>query len=292
MSIAIIANPSAGRGRGNKVAKTAAQVLREKNQDFELLKTAGPQHAVELAYQASRRHEIVAALGGDGTINEVLTGLWETDSKLAIIPGGTGNDYARGLGIPRNPVAALDLLFNGTTVKFDVIKETDRLFGVVSTIGFPSTVLVNVNAHRDSWLKGSPVFLAAVAQTIRELESYQVRITIDQKVIDTKVVGVVLMNMPYGGGGLKFAPNARFNDGQISVVIIRDIGKFALMRALPTVYFGRHVNHPRVEILQGKEVLIEAEQPLTKSFDGDLAGSTPLKARIYPEKAAVIVGRT
>lgn len=290
MSIAIVANPSAGRGRGRKVAESVANVLRDRNQDFELFLTEGPKHAVELAYQASRKHEIVAALGGDGTINEVLSGIWETESKLAIIPGGTGNDYARGLDIPRDPLAALDLIQNGRAVKVDVVKETDRMFGVVSTIGFPSTVLVNVNAHRDSWLKGSPVFLASVAKTIRELESYRVKITLDHKEIDTKVVGVVLMNMPYGGGGLKFAPDARYNDGLISVVIIKEVGKFELMRALPTVYFGKHVNHPKVEILQGKKVRIEAEQPLIKSFDGDLAGTMPLEAEIYPEKAEVIVG--
>lgn len=290
MSIAIVANPSAGRGRGRKVAESVANVLRDRNQDFELFLTEGPKHAVELAYQASRKHEIVAALGGDGTINEVLSGIWETEFKLAIIPGGTGNDYARGLDIPRDPLAALDLIQNGRAVKVDVVKETDRMFGVVSTIGFPSTVLVNVNAHRDSWLKGSPVFLASVAKTIRELESYRVKITLDHKEIDTKVVGVVLMNMPYGGGGLKFAPDARYNDGLISVVIIKEVGKFELMRALPTVYFGKHVNHPKVEILQGKKVRIEAEQPLIKSFDGDLAGTTPLEAEIYPEKAEVIVG--
>lgn len=289
MSVAIIANPSAGRGRAQRVIEKIAGVIRERRLDCELITTTGPKHAIELASKASQNHEIIAALGGDGTINEVITGMWDTKSKLAIIPGGTGNDYARGLGLPREPVAALDVILTGKTTKMDIVRETDRIFGVVSTIGFPSTVLINVNAHRDSWIKGSPVFLAAVVQTIRDLQSYRAQITIDEMEIDTDVVGVVLMNMPWGGGGLKFAPAARYDDSMISVVIIKSIGRWGLMRALPSVYFGKHVNHPRVEILQGKKVRIETEVPLAKSFDGDLEGVTPYEAEIHPQATSVIV---
>lgn len=106
-----------------------------------------------MASQAAEKHEIIAALGGDGTINEVLTGMLNSKSQLAIIPGGTGNDYARGLNIPTNPDDALEVILQRHSVKMDVIKERSRNFGVVSTIGFPSTVLDYVNSHRDSFLR-------------------------------------------------------------------------------------------------------------------------------------------
>ncbi|HOB09816.1 MAG TPA: diacylglycerol kinase family lipid kinase [Limnochordia bacterium] len=290
MSLAIIANPHAGRGRGQRVINTIAGIISERRLDCELLRTVGPGHAIELALKASQTHETIAVVGGDGTVNEVLRGMWQTKSTLAVIPGGTGNDCARGLGIPREPVAALEAVLTGKTARMDVIQEKDRLFGINSTIGFPSAVLVNVNNRRDSWVKGSAAFFAAVVQTIRELKSYIASIVVDETRLETDIAGVVLMNMPWGGGGLMFAPQARYDDGMISVVIIKSVGRWELMRALPSVYSGKHVNHPSVEILQGKKVVIETEVPLIKSFDGDLHGMTPYAAEIVPQAVSVVVG--
>src|SRR5699024_6900101 len=97
MTLAIIANPLAGRGFGAKAARLTEQFLRDKKVDFDLIYTKYEGHAVKLAKQASKNHELVVALGGDGTIREVLEGSWQSKATLGIIPGGTGNDYARGL---------------------------------------------------------------------------------------------------------------------------------------------------------------------------------------------------
>ena len=127
MSIAIIANPLAGRGRGQKVAQAVQELLTNQNIDFEMIFSKYAGHAVELAEQASRKHRIVAALGGDGTAREVLAAVWQTSSAFGVIPGGTGNDYARP-GIPRDIPEA-----SGTTCRrhrpFDVGVEQDRCSG-------------------------------------------------------------------------------------------------------------------------------------------------------------------
>ncbi|NMB38209.1 MAG: diacylglycerol kinase family lipid kinase [Firmicutes bacterium] len=288
MSIAIIANPYAGKGRSKKVAEQVTLKLRDKDVDFEIFFTDYPKQAVELASQAAEKHEIIAALGGDGTINEVLTGMLNSKSQLAIIPGGTGNDYARGLNIPTNPDDALEVILQRHSVKMDVIKERSRNFGVVSTIGFPSTVLDYVNSHRDSFFKGSIVFTAAIIKTIHDLKVHPINITIDGETRQHSVVGVILMNMPYGGGGLMFAPNARYNDGYISVVIIKELKRLELMKTLPLVYFGKHVNHPKVEIIQCRRVSITADESLLKTFDGELESFTPFDAVIHPQAVSVI----
>lgn len=291
LSIAIIANPYAGRGRGKRVTTTITNTLREKNIDFELLTTQYRMHAAELAFQASQKHEIVAALGGDGTINEVLNGMWKTQAKLGIIPGGTGNDYARGLGIPRDPIAALDVILHGNPIQIDVVEERDRNFGVVSTLGFPTTVLEYTETHRDSWIKGPAVFAAGIAYTLHNLRTYHVKITADQQEREFDAVGIVLMNMPYGGGGLKFAPEARYDDGLIWVVVIKEISKLRLLRAFPLVYFGKHTNHPCVDIFTASHIRIETEGELKKSYDGDVMGITPLDARIHPRAAWVMTNQ-
>lgn len=288
MSIAIIANPHAGKGRGKKVAEQVTSILKDKHVDFEIFFTGYPKQAVELAAQATKKHEVIAALGGDGTVNEVLNGILHSKSQLAIIPGGTGNDYARGLNIPTNPDDALKVILQGNIVKMDVVEERSRTFGVVSTIGFPSTVLDYVNSHRDSFLKGPIVFTAAIIKTIHNLKIYPINITIDDETRQLSVVGVVLMNMPYGGGGLMFAPDAHYNDGYIWAVIIKEVTRFELMRTLPLVYFGKHVNHPKVEIIQCQRVSITADESLIKSYDGELDDFTPFNAVIHPQAVSVI----
>ncbi len=289
MSIAIIANPNAGRGRANKVAKQVVEVFQNKQVDFQIHFTRYAKQAIDLAHQASQRHKTIVALGGDGTVNEVLMGMMDSKSKLAIIPGGTGNDYARGLNIPKDANQAAKIILQDYSVKMDVVKEHTRAFGVVSTLGFPSTVLEYVNNHRDSLIKGSLVFAGAIIKTLHNLTSHEVGIVIDGKPRNLSTVGIILMNMPYGGGGLMFAPKARYDDGYISLVIIKDVGAFELLKTLPLVYFGKHINHPAVEIIPCRQVSITSSIRLAKSFDGDLDGFTPLEAVIVPQAVSVII---
>src|SRR5690554_2494985 len=123
MSIAIIANPLAGRGRGQNTAQLTKKILTNQNIDFQLLFSEYAGHAIELAEKASEKHEVVVALGGDGTIREVLEGTWQKAGTLGIIPAGTGNDYTRGLGIPRETGPAIEVLLEGNTTRFDVGME-------------------------------------------------------------------------------------------------------------------------------------------------------------------------
>ncbi|HHT41775.1 MAG TPA: diacylglycerol kinase family lipid kinase [Firmicutes bacterium] len=288
MSIAIIANPLAGRGRGQKVAQAVQELLTNQNIDFEMIFSKYAGHAVELAEQASRKHRIVAALGGDGTAREVLAAVWQTSSAFGVIPGGTGNDYARGLGIPRDIPEALKVLLAGATAPFDVGVEQDRVFGQLACIGFPVDVIIHVNEHRDGLIKGSAAFLAGVAATIRSLRTYPVRITVDGKTFEKDVVGVFVMNMPYCGGGMQFVPEARYDSGVFHVLIIDRISRLDLAVTLPKIYSGKHVSHPAVSIVTGREVSIEGRS-LPVMLDGDIFSARPLHAKILPQAAQVVV---
>lgn len=288
MSIAIIANPLAGRGRGRKVAQAVQQLLTEQKVDFEMLFTQHAGHAIELADKASDKHPVVAALGGDGTAREVLAAVWQKPTAFGVIPGGTGNDYARGLGIPRDIRGALKVLVEGAAGPFDVGLEHDDPFGQLASIGFPVDVIMHVNAHRDGLIKGPAAFLAGVASTLRNLRHYQARITVDDQVVEKDVVGVFVMNMPYGGGGMQFAPQARQDSGEFQVLIVEHISKWDLATTLPKIYSGRHLSHPAVSIVSGKNVTIEGPS-LPIMLDGDIFPARPVKASIRPGAAKVII---
>lgn len=288
MSIAIIANPLAGRGRGAKTAQTAREILTTKNIDHQLIYTEYPGHAIGLARRASQQHEVVAALGGDGTIREVLEGVWQSQASLGIIPGGTGNDYARGLQIPREVGSALEVLLAGRTALFDVGLENDLIFGVSASIGFPVDVLNHVNNHRNGFWKGQAAFLASVVATIRELRTYPIRVTMDGKILERQVVAAFVMNMPYSGGGMKFTPEARHDNGLFHLLLIEDISKPDMAVTLPKIYSGRHVTHPAVTILTGQDIMIESD-PLPIMLDGDIFPSRLFHTKIAPQKARLIM---
>lgn len=291
MSIAIIANPLAGRGRGQKVAQFTKNFLTEQGVDFQLMYTRSAGHAIELAQRASESHETVAALGGDGTIREVLEGIWRSPAALGIIPGGTGNDYARGLGIPREAELAIQTLLHGQEVLFDIGLENDVVFGQMASIGFSADVLEYVNSHRKGFWKGSAAFLAGIVATIRSLRSFPVKIIIDGQAIEKKIIALFALNMPYGGGGMQFAPEARYDSGHFHILLIEEIGKLDFTLTLPKIYSGKHVTHPAVTILTGKEVTIEGD-PLPIMIDGDIFPAQPFHTKIRPKAMRVIAPKT
>lgn len=289
MSIAVIANPLAGRGRGEKTAYLTERILTEKNIDYELIFTESPGHAIDLARRAAEKHEVVAALGGDGTIREVLAGTYDnTRTTLGIIPAGTGNDYARGLGIPRQTAAAINVLLEQDTDMLDIGFFGPHIFGVLASIGFPVDVIEYVNNRRDSRIKGKPAFLSAVAATVRNLKSFPVEIDIDGKHIQRDIVGLFVMNMPYGGGGMKFTPDAHYNCGQFDVLIIGEISRLDLAVTLPKIYSGRHTTHPAIKILRGREINVNGAS-LPIMLDGDIFPAASLHTRLAPQKMKVVM---
>ncbi len=291
MSVAIVANPLAGRGRGQKTAQLAKEVLQAHNMDFQLMYTEYPGHAIELAHRASKNHPVVVALGGDGTIREVLEGTWQSPATLGIIPGGTGNDYARGLGIPHETKQAIEVLLHGKDTLFDVGFENDLIFGQMASIGFSVDVLEYVNTHRDGIWKGSAAFLAGVVATIRHLKSVPVQITVDGEVMEREIIALFALNMPYGGGGMKFAPEARYDSGHFHLLFIEAIGRLDLAFTLPKIYTGKHITHPAVHIVTGKEITVYGD-PLPIMVDGDIFRPRPFHTKIVPQAVRVRIPKT
>ena len=288
MHIAIIANPLAGRLRARRTCALVQSYLKSRDIPFSYYETEYAGHAIALARKAAKTHTIVAGLGGDGTIREVLEGVWNTNAVLGVLPAGTGNDHARSLGIPRDPKAATAVLIEGRAVPMDVGRERDYIFGCVGAVGFPVDVMDNLNNSPLGRTVGKLAYLGAIAKTLQHLRPHPLTITIDGRRIQRDSVGVLVMNMPYAGGGLMFAPKAKYNDGLFSVVIVGKVGRLDLIRTLPKVYKGNHVGHPQIEIIQGCSVTIEPGG-FKKLFDGDLGGETPFRARIEASAARVMI---
>lgn len=284
----VIANPCAGHGRGLRSLERLREAIRRRSLDLQVAPTEAPGHATALARAAAESGEPrIAVMGGDGTISEVANGLVESDTALAVVPMGTGNDIARSLGIPRNLDAALDLALHGGARPIDVGRERDRCFVSVLGVGFPSIVAAEANSIR--WLRGSPAFFVAVYKALHRLRARPLRIVLDGEARETECVAVMVQNTPYTGGGLKMAPEARVDDGELDVVIVETIGRLDLMVNFPRVYRGGHFAHPSFTAHRARSVRVESDETLDKMFDGDLCGSTPMDAEVVPGGLSMVL---
>lgn len=285
----IIVNPHTGRGRSLKALTKAKEVLAKAGWQCGIALTQAPGHAIELARTAAANGTpIVTAIGGDGTVNEVIQGITGTETALAIIPGGTGNDHARSLGIPLAPAKAATLLSQGKIIKMDIGNERDRHFGCLVSIGFPVDVIHHTNTkHR--FLGGSLAILTSVWQTLRELRFHEVTLTLDGERLSISTCGIFVLNTPSVGGGLRFSPTADVTDGLFDVVVIGELTPLQLLYTLPKVYVGKHLNHPALHLYRCRNVQVETAEPLPKMFDGEVIGYTPIEAHIEPKALRVVV---
>lgn len=287
-------NPAAGAGRTAKKWPQIMNMLRSTGLRFEHDLTEAPRHAIELAKSAAKKgYELVVSVGGDGTINEIVNGLYDAgslkDVMLGIISTGTGSDYIRSIGIPRwhkdagqlllNPrklvvdLGAVNYLNNGTMV--------ERLFVNFAGLGFDAEV-VKATTQKFKVLGTIPSYLMGLLSTLLSYKNKEISLKIDGETEERKVCTIVMSNGKYGGGSMYIAPQADPFDGFLDVMIIGDLSKPDLLRSLPRIYKGTHLTHPKVTTKRAKQIEIQANQAMTLQADGELLGGPPASFHILP----------
>ena len=282
----VIANPYAGFGRGRSCIRKLRRRAHELR--LEIVETTGPGHATELARKLIRTGvRRLGVMGGDGTISEVVNATAGSLAELAIFSVGTGNDIARSLGLPYNDLeASLGVARNGQVKEIDVGAAGDRYFVSVLGVGFAAQVAAESN--RLKWLKGHLSFAVAIYKALWKMEPIPLEIELDDRSLSVNCTSVLVLNTPFTGGGLRLAPDANMSDGLFDIVVIDAIGKLNLMKSLPRVYSGSHLDHPNFSLFRSSSVRIRSEVPTGKMFDGDVCGETPVEARVLPRALKVV----
>ena len=293
----LIANPSAGRGRG-AVLERLREALRQRDVTHDAVVTEGPGHASVLARQAvddGRRY--VVAVGGDGTVHEVVNGLVDVetgqaraeDLVLGVAAAGSGCDLARTFGLDRDPEVIARHLAGETTMGFDVgrITVTDQqggqrrvLFANIAEAGYGGLVTDLAN-RLPRWVGPARYHLATVS-AIRRFRLVRTRVVVDHTEVEEELSNVIVANGQFFGGGLRVAPRALPDDGRFNVQVWR--GKPAdVLRALPDLRVGEHLDREDVREWQSTTVRIEAETPLVIEADGEVLGTTPATIDLLPQ---------
>lgn len=290
MRALVIVNPVAGRGQVRENLPALRRKLEAALPGSDLVLTEASGHAERLAREAAEaKYERVVAVGGDGTVGEVLNGLAGSGTALGVVPIGTGNDLARNLGIPCSLAGGVAYLRQAVRRRIDLGEESERLFGVIVGVGFAAEVMRRTNLRRGA-AKGSAAILLSILQTLAALESFPARLVLDGRpAVEGPLEAVFVMNTRTTGGGLMLCPDADPADGWLDVCVMGDFSRLGLLAVLPKAYSGRHVGHPKVRIFRARSVRLETDRPLVKMFDGDLFGDAPLEARIRPAALDVLV---
>ncbi len=245
--------------------------------------TVYPTHAGHLARQAAEQgFERVVAIGGDGTVHEVVNGLMQAPAdqrpSLGVVPLGSGNDFAYGVGLPADPHAALRLALRGRPKAIDVFRVQDehgRAEFVDNTLGIGFDAIVTIRAHQLPLLRGFPMYLTAVLQTITlDHHPPHFHLEIDGQPLETDALMLVVGNGPREGGGFLTTPHARPDDGVLDYLLMPAMSRLAMLQLVPKVMNGSHVHHPAVQIGTLRTLHLSADRPLQIHIDGEIfAGS-------------------
>jgi YegS/Rv2252/BmrU family lipid kinase len=299
----ILLNPIAGRGSGEQAHQPLEQQLHSLGLDFEIERTRYPGHAVELAEQASTAGwDVVVAVGGDGTANETLNGLSRTRQSgagraaMGIIPVGRGNDFAFGIGVPHDFLAACQILAAGVRRKLDVgfVQGGDypqgRYFGNGVGIGFDA--VVGFEALKLKRLSGFPSYIVAALKTIfLYFQAPTVRIEFGDQVFTQPALMVSIMNGRRMGGGFMMAPDGLTDDGLFDLCIAGHVSKLGIFGLIPRFMQGTQAGHPAIRTGRTANVVVTAVQgSLPAHADGETlcVQGERLELHILPQLLEVI----
>jgi len=297
----VIVNPVAGAGKTARRWPHIGAMLKSLGLRYDHDITEAPGHAVVLAQEAVKKgYRRVVSVGGDGTINEIVNGLYASggigEVELGIISTGTGGDYIRTIGLPRSYTEMCRCLLNPRRLKVDlgVVEYTSggstvsRLFVNFAGLGFDAEI-VRRTTQQFKALGSMSAYLMGLLATLVCYRNKKVSLVIDGEAAEEEVCTVIMNNGCYGGGGMFTAPGADLTDGLLDVLVIGNLNKVDLLWSLPRVYKGTHLTHPKVSMRKAREIEIRSAQPTHLQADGELLGGLPARFRVLPSALSIVV---
>jgi len=288
-SLALLVNPTSGKGKFALHSAEVARRLMSGGYDVTVLQGVDAADAADLARVAvADGCDVLVAMGGDGMVHLALQVVAGTNTRLGIIPTGTGNDVARYLGLPRaDPLGAADVVVAGKTRTIDLASTGSAVYGTVLASGFDS--MVNERANSMHWPKGQMRYNLATLAELRVFNPLPYTLELDGERMQLEAMLVAVGNGPSYGGGLRMCEGAVLDDGMLDVVIIKPMSKFELIRVYPRLFKGTHVTHPAYEHHRVRTAGVAAPG-IVGYADGERLGPLPIRVEALPGALTVFAG--
>lgn len=289
MRVHVLGNPAARGGTGD-VEKVVDQ-LRTRGIEAELLEATSAEASEDVAREAVEQGaERLIAVGGDGMVRIAVRAVAKTQTVLGLVPQGTGNDFARALGLLEGSLddhvsAALD-----PGVPIDAMRTNHGWVASVATMGFAGDVTERANGLR--WPRGAQRYTVATLLQLPRLRTIRATIDVDGVAHDAATTMLSIGNTPYFGGGMKTCPDVTPTDGRLQVVVIGDVGKGTFLSVFPRVFKGGHVDHPDVTTYTCERVTVSSDDDVSMWADGDELGPMPVTCEAAGGAVLVAGART
>jgi diacylglycerol kinase (ATP) len=284
--VALAVNPTSGRGAGSRAADVVEERLRAGGWDVSRLVGTDAASASSLVRRGvDDGLDAVVAVGGDGMAHLVLQHVAGTGTGFGLVPTGTGNDLARGLGLPvKDPARSAQLLLTAAPRQVDAVRCGDRWYACVLGTGFDAAV--NDRANRMPWPRGRRRYDLAVLAELRSYRAQRFLLVLDGVPRQVDAMLVAVGNAASYGGGMRVCPDASLDDGLLDVVVVGEMSKKRFLRLFPRVFKGAHTAAPEVWSGRAREVRLEGDASVYA--DGEPLGRLPLTATCVPGALRVI----
>jgi diacylglycerol kinase (ATP) len=279
----ILSNPTSGGGKGSKYLRIIKEYLDSNDLPYRDITST----SYELAAGALNRSlnqdgsdiSGVYVIGGDGMVHLAVQELANRDIPLALIPAGTGNDFARSLNLPLDdPLQLLETYATTSPTHLDLGLVNNKIFADILSTGFDS--VVNERANRMRVIKGRMKYNIAILLELSTFKPKNYEFRVDSVSFTTKAMLIAVSNGISYGGGMKVTPNAELDDGLFDIMVLGPVSKIEFLKVFPKVFSGGHISHPAVKIIRGKEVSITSDA--VAYADGERIGNLPIKAKVLP----------
>jgi diacylglycerol kinase (ATP) len=293
----MVVNPASANGKTGRRWPGIVREAKAAGLDPDVRLTDAPGHAIELTRQALRDGaRRIIAVGGDGTVSEAVNGFFDGDvavapeAELAVVCRGSGCDFIRTFGIPKNSERALRVAARGGLRTIDVGRicftgpdgrPAQRRFANVASAGMTG-VAAEIANRSDKPLGATVAFAWAAVSAIVGYHNVRFAIQIDDRRLERVCNNVIVANGRYFAGGMKILPGAEPDDGALDVLVFGDISKRDLALNLHKLYRGTHITHPKAELDRGVRIEVTPDQPLPIEVDGEVPGTTPASFDIHP----------
>ncbi|HOB35059.1 MAG: diacylglycerol kinase family lipid kinase [Firmicutes bacterium] len=303
-NVFVLVNPASANGTTERIWPEIAAVMKDRGLDIRYHLTTAVFQAPDVVRNALKEGmTTIIAVGGDGTVNEVVNGFFEggepinPQARLGVISRGTGCDLIKTLGIPKDYEGAIDTIARNRERTLDVVEATftaadgssrTRYFINIADCGLGATVAARVN-DRSKSAGGFLSFLSGTLWSILSYKNVQARVVADgREVHQGAMVLAAVANGRYFGGGMHLAPHADMEDGKMDLIVVRGMNKVSMLANLARIYKGTHLTHPKISAFQARVVEISGEEPLLMEMDGETPGNSPVRFEVVPRAVKVL----
>lgn len=301
----VIVNPNAGNGKGKKDWDRISGLFAKEDIPVSARFTEKKGQAIEFAREAVEKgFRQIISVGGDGTLNEIVNGLFNQDKispkeiVIGMIPVGTGNDWGRMFSIPLVYEGAVHLIKENKTMLHDIgvinyysgAQQQKRYFINIAGLGFEALVVKKTNKQKDKGRSNQAMYFYNLLSSLISYKKITADIIIDEKKFTSRIFSINVGNGRYCGGGMRQTPEALPDDGFFDITVIRDMGMIEVMRSLKLLYDGTILSHPKVDGYRSTNLRVESESGLFIEADGESLGHTPAEFSIIPAGINVVYG--